>query len=495
MVNISNSIHFHGIREPDRVALSYLGHSVTYYELWKRIQRVAAYLVEAGIEEDDVVAVLMKNSSAFIEIAFAVSYLGAVFLPINYRLATEEINYICNDSSAKLLFADIELYDEDISCNSVLLDTEAQINSSYLVSNCHPVAQRPRSTDDLFRLMYTSGTTSHPKGVMHTYGNFHWKCIDQSIALNLSSNNRLLIAGPLYHVGAFDLPGIGVLLRGGMLAIMREFDTTACLSLIQSEKLNCAWLAPVMTSSLLTFPENLDFDLTSINWIIGGGERTPEKRIHEFSSLFKNARYIDAYGLTESCGGDTFMDPGKEFEKIGSVGRPTPHVEVQIRDETGNILDPGVEGEICLRGPKIFDGYWQDPKKTQDSFYEDVFRTGDAGYLDSDGFLFLTDRIKDMIISGGENISSQEVERVIIEIPQISEVAVFGVKDQKWGEIPVAAIVSTDGKSIDLDSLKVHCKNNLASFKVPKDFVIKKALPRNPSGKVLKRLLRQEYSI
>lgn len=495
MVNISNSIHFHGIREPDRVALSYLGHSVTYYELWKRIQRVAAYLVEAGIEEDDVVAVLMKNSSAFIEIAFAVSYLGAVFLPINYRLATEEINYICNDSSAKLLFADIELYDEDISCNSVLLDTEAQINSSYLVSNCHPVAQRPRSTDDLFRLMYTSGTTSHPKGVMHTYGNFHWKCIDQSIALNLSSNNRLLIAGPLYHVGAFDLPGIGVLLRGGMLAIMREFDTTACLSLIQSEKLNCAWLAPVMTSSLLTFPENLDYDLTSINWIIGGGERTPEKRIHEFSSLFKNARYIDAYGLTESCGGDTFMDPGKEFEKIGSVGRPTPHVEVQIRDETGNILDPGVEGEICLRGPKIFDGYWQDPKKTQDSFYEDVFRTGDAGYLDSDGFLFLTDRIKDMIISGGENISSQEVERVIIEIPQISEVAVFGVKDQKWGEIPVAAIVSTDGKSIDLDSLKGHCKNNLASFKVPKDFVIKKALPRNPSGKVLKRLLRQEYSI
>ena len=319
--------------------------------------------------------------------------------------------------------------------------------------------------------------------------------MDQSIALNLNNNNRLLIAGPLYHVGAFDLPGIGVLLRGGMLAIMREFDTKACLSLIQSEKLNCAWLAPVMTSSLLSFTENQNFDLTSMNWIIGGGERTPEKRIHEFSSLFKNARYIDAYGLTESCGGDTFMDPGRDFEKIGSVGRPTPHVEVQIRDKKGNILDPGVEGEICLRGPKIFDGYWQDPEKTQNSFYKDVFRTGDAGYLDSEGFLFLTDRIKDMIISGGENISSQEVERVIIEMPQISEVAVFGVKDPKWGEIPVAAIVYTDGKSIDLDSLKAHCIKNLASFKVPKDFLIKKRLPRNPSGKVLKRLLRQEYNI
>lgn len=495
MVNISYSIRFHGIREPDRVALSYLGHSVTYKELWKRIQRMAAYLVEAGIEEGDVVAVLMKNSSAFIEIAFAVSYVGAIFLPINYRLATDEVNYICSDSSAKLLFADIELYDEDISCNSVLLDTKTQLNTSCLVSNYHPVATRPRSTDELFRLMYTSGTTSRPKGVMHSYRNFHWKCMDQSIALNLNNNNRLLIAGPLYHVGAFDLPGIGVLLRGGMLAIMREFDTKACLSLIQSEKLNCAWLAPVMTSSLLSFTENQNFDLTSMNWIIGGGERTPEKRIHEFSSLFKNARYIDAYGLTESCGGDTFMDPGREFEKIGSVGRPTPHVEVQIRDKKGNILDPGVEGEICLRGPKIFDGYWQDPEKTQNSFYKDVFRTGDAGYLDSEGFLFLTDRIKDMIISGGENISSQEVERVIIEMPQISEVAVFGVKDPKWGEIPVAAIVYTDGKSTDLDSLKAHCIKNLASFKVPKDFLIKKRLPRNPSGKVLKRLLRQEYNI
>ena len=162
-----------GFENPTGLHISYLGHAVTYKELWKRIQRMAAYLVEAKIEEGDVVAVLMKNSSAFIEIAFAVSYVGAIFLPINYRLATDEVNYICSDSSAKLLFADIELYDEALSCNSVLLDTDTQLNTSRLVSNYHPVATRLRSTDDLFRLMYTSGTTARPKGVMHSYRNFH----------------------------------------------------------------------------------------------------------------------------------------------------------------------------------------------------------------------------------------------------------------------------------------------------------------------------------
>ena len=468
---------------------------MTYGELWRRIEQMSAYLLDVGIEEGEVVAVLMKNSSAFIEIAFAVSHVGAVFLPINYRLAADEINYICSDSSAKLLFSDTELYDNAIFCNSILLDADSQKNSSTLARNHRKVKVRPRSPDELFRLMYTSGTTSRPKGVMHSYSNFHWKCVDQSIALNLNNENRLLVAGPLYHVGASDLPGIGVLLRGGMLAIMREFEAEACLCLIQTERLNCAWLAPVMTAALLSFPEIGSFDLSSMKWIIGGGERTPEKRIQEFSSVFTHAHYIDAYGLTESCGGDTFMDPGREIEKIGSTGRALPHVEIQIRDEEGNIQDVGVEGEICLRGPKIFKSYWQDPEKTRNAFYNDVFRSGDAGYLDSDGFLFVTDRIKDMILSGGENISSLEVERVILELSEVDEVAVFGILDPKWGEVPVAAIVCTSGKSLDLDTLKAHCRKSLASFKVPKGILLKEALPRNPSGKILKRLLRRDVNL
>ena len=210
--------------------------------------------------------------------------------------------------------------------------------------------------------------------------------------------------------------------------------------------------------------------------------------------LFRHGRYIDAYGLTESCSGDTFMEAGMEIAKIGSTGRAVPHVGIQIRDDAGELLAPGEAGEICLRGPKITKGYWRDPQKTAASFFGDWFRTGDIGYLDQDGFLFLTDRKKDMIISGGENIASSEVERVIYRLEQVSEAAVVGLPDAQWGERVVAVVVLKAGAQLTPEELQQHCRAHLAGFKVPRQLFLRESLPRNPSGKVLKRVLRDELA-
>jgi acyl-CoA synthetase (AMP-forming)/AMP-acid ligase II len=497
MLNLSAFVSFHARRAPERTAIVFRDQRVSYAALEVRTGRLAALLAGRGVSVGDVVAALMKNSSAFVELAIATSRIGAVFLPINFRLAADEVAYITGNAEAKLVVADDEFAAVVAGLPAVLLlDTAVQADPSRLASaHTVPPAASPRMEEDLFRLMYTSGTTDRPKGVMHSYGNFYWKCMEHVVALGLSAADRLLIVGPLYHVGAFDLPGMAVLWVGGTLCILRDFDPAAVVEAIAAERLSGAWMAPVMLSRTLEYGNPGGLDLTSLRWVIGGGERTPESRIRVFSGLFPNGRYIDAYGLTETCSGDTLMEAGWELAKIGSTGRATPHVEITIRDEAGVVLPSGREGEICLRGPKVFKGYWKDPLKTAASFHASGwFRTGDVGYLDADGFLYLTDRKKDIIISGGENIASSEVERVIFDLPQVSEVAVIGVPDPQWGERPVAVVVLREGTTLDVAALQAHCRAHLAGFKVPKGLVLREALPRNPSGKVLKRVLRDELA-
>lgn len=493
MINLSSFIAFHARQTPERCALKYRGEEIAYAAFNERIRIVGGWLVSRGIGPDDVVAVLMKNSAAFLDIAFAASHIGAIFLPINFRLASDEIAYIVENSGARVLIADEEFCTNAAGTAPVVLVNEtAQSNATRLAPNAKPAAAHRRLPSELMRLMYTSGTTDRPKGVMLTYENFYWKSADHVLVLGLNRDTRLLVAGPLYHVGALDLPGIAVLWQGGMLSIQRDFDAGQCLAAIEADRLSAAWLAPVMTTSILTLPDRERYDVSSLRWAIGGGERTPEARIRAFSQYFSNARYIDAYGLTETVGGDTFMEPGLEIAKIGSTGRPVAHVEIEIRDDTGHRVAPGDNGEICLRGPKVTPGYWKDPDKTAAAFFGDWFRSGDVGYVDDDGFLFLTDRKKDMIISGGENIASSEVERVIYELPQVREAAVIGMPDDRWGERPVAIVVLADGAALELPDLTDHCRQRLAAFKVPKQLIIRDHLPRNPSGKVLKRVLRAE---
>lgn len=492
MINLSSFIAFHARRTPDRPALKYRGKEISYARFDTRLRQVAGWLAARGIGPGDVVAVLMKNSAAFLELVFATSHLGAVFLPINFRLSRDEVSYIAGNAGARLLIVDEELAENAAGAAVIVLNEAAQQSVTHLAGDLAPAPMHVCTPTDLMRLMYTSGTTDRPKGVMLSYENIYWKSADQTIALGLSAETRLLVVGPLYHVGALDLPGIAVLWHGGFLSIQRNFEPETALAAIAEDRLNAAWFAPVMTTAMLTCPSRDRYDVSSLKWAIGGGEKTPEARIRAFSQLFRNARYIDAYGLTETCGGDTFMDAGREIEKIGSTGRAIAHVEIEIRDEAGKRLPANVNGEICLRGPKITKGYWKDPAKTASAFFGDWFRSGDVGYLDEDGFLYLTDRKKDMIISGGENIASSEVERVIYELPGVREVAVIGLRDARWGEKPVAVVVLADGMTLELPALADHCRTRLASFKVPKQLIIRDALPRNPSGKILKRVLRAE---
>ncbi len=493
MVNLSAFIRYHAIRAPERVALLYDGQRISYGQFWDRIQRLAGWLAARGIGPDDVVAVFMKNSASFLDASFATSHLGAVFLPINYRLAAEEVAYILANSGAKLLLADAEFdaIAEGAVPDVVLLDHNAQRDSRVLAGfDREPAPMAARKPDDLFRLIYTSGTTDRPKGVRHSYANYYWKNLDQIIHLGITAEDRLLCAAPLYHVGAFDLPGTAVLSVGGTMAIQRDFDPEEALAGIERDHLTCTWMAPVMLSRALDYRGQ--FNTRSLKWCIGGGEKTPEARIRAFRELFPQGRFIDGYGLTETCGGDTLMDAGMELTKIGSTGRALAHVEIRIADESGAKLPAGKDGEICLRGPKVTEGYWRDEAKTAASFFGDWFRSGDVGYLDEDGFLYVTDRQKDMIISGGENIASSEVERVIYELPEVRECAVIGLPDALWGERPVAVVVLNEGAELSLATLAAHCRAHLASFKVPRELSLSSALPRNPSGKVLKRVLRDQ---
>src|SRR5205807_3130076 len=265
MIALSSFVRFHATRAPDRLAIAYAGGHIGYGELMRRIETAAGWLAARGLRPGDVVALLMKNSAAFVELTFATSHLGAVTLPINYRLAADEVGYILDNAEARLLICDAELAGAAGGFpHVVLVDEAAQRDSTRLASGASPARMHRAQPDDLFRLMYTSGTTDRPKGVMHSYANFYWKCADHVVALGLGAADRLLIAGPLYHVGAFDLPGMAVLWVGGMIAIERDFDPARMLAAIAREKLTGAWLAPVMLRGILTHPGRFDHDLTKI---------------------------------------------------------------------------------------------------------------------------------------------------------------------------------------------------------------------------------------
>lgn len=498
MHNLTAQLNFHARLRPQAEAVVYQDQRITWSELRLRVENLAGRLRSKGVGPDSVVALMMKNSTAFVELFYAISHLGAVVLPINFRLSNDEVEYITTHAGAILLMVDEEFRPivGSLDIETVFLDDVAQADCCAGLPPASPVAQaHMRHGKDLMRLMYTSGTTDRPKGVMHSYDNFYYKNLDMVQSLQLSSADRLVIVGPLYHVGACDLPGMAVHMIGGTLVILRDYDPVTVVDTIARESITGIWLAPVMTSGILGLAPNQLPDLSSLKWCIGGGERTPEGRILDFRKTFPSARYIDAYGMTETVSGDAMMEPGRELEKIGSVGRPVSLVEVEIRDETGTALPRGEEGEICMRGPKVTRGYWKDAERTAKAMHADGFlRSGDIGYLDQDGFLFLTDRQKDMIISGGENIASSELERVIFTMPQVQDVAVIAKPDDKWGEVPLAVLVLRDGMRLDFDELSKYCRGHLAGFKCPKDMVIVDALPRNPSGKVLKRVLRDKFA-
>jgi acyl-CoA synthetase (AMP-forming)/AMP-acid ligase II len=359
-----------------------------------------------------------------------------------------------------------------------------------LRSSSSPVERCPTDADDTHRLMYTSGTTGRPKGVMITHANLAWKNLAHLIEFGFTADDLGLACGPLYHVGALDLTTTTLIAAGATTIIHRMFDAAAVVDEIERSRVTTVWLAPAMVNAIMALPDVESRNLASVRVIINGGEKVPIPLIERIQRTFPSAWFADAYGLTETVSGDTFLDRDNLITKLGSVGRPCVHLELEVWDEQGHPVATAERGEIVLRGPKVFKGYWRDPEATDRAFAGGWFHTGDIGVLDEDGYLFIVDRLKDMIVSGGENIAGSEVERVLYEHEAVLEAAVVGRQDERWGEVPVAFVVLRAGQSVTAEDLIAHCASQLAKYKVPKDVTFLEALPRNPSGKVLKRDLR-----
>jgi acyl-CoA synthetase (AMP-forming)/AMP-acid ligase II len=339
--------------------------------------------------------------------------------------------------------------------------------------------------------MYTSGTTGRPKGVMLTHANLAWKNLAHIVEFGFTGDDLGLACGPLYHVGALDLTTTSLICAGATTILHRVFDAAAVVDELERSRVTTVWLAPAMVNAIMALPDVESRDLSSVRLIINGGEKMPLPLIERLKRTFPAAWFADAYGLTETVSGDTFLDRESIVTKRGSVGRPCLYLDLDVWDEEGRSLPAGSPGEVVLRGPKVFKGYWRDPEATAKAFAGGWFHTGDIGVRDEDGYLFIVDRLKDMILSGGENIAGSEVERVLYEHWAVLEAAVVGRPDERWGEVPVAFVALRPEAAASADELIEHCRGQLAKFKVPKDVVFVDALPRNPSGKVLKRDLRE----
>ncbi len=537
MFNLARSLDRNADRTPDEAAVIFRDARLTHRQLLDRVNALAAAFRAAGVGRGDIVALLMGNRPEFLETALAVNRVGAAFLPLNVRLAEPELEYIIRHAGATAIVTEPGLAGP-VAAISGRMGTPwtvvvaggggvagegdgaaqggmagggegagdgqgggaAAVGVSYeAFLGAHLGAFVPAADvteSDLHRLMYSSGTTAHPKGVPISYRNFYWKTIGHVAEFGLSAADRTLMAGPMYHVGAFDLPGIGTWWVGGSLVILPRFDVPDLLAAIERERPTNVWLAPAMVNATLNAiaqsPELGRRSTASIRFITGGGEKTPVTLIERLLAAFPNARFADAYGLTETVSGDTFNDQAHMRSKIGSVGKPVVNLDVRILGPDDAPAAPGTQGEIALRGPKVVSGYWKNPDATAAAFTEDGwFLTGDIGHLDEDGYLYIDDRKKDMIVSGGENVATSEVERALYECDAVLEAAVVAMPDPRWGEVPRAFVVLRPGREMTEQALITHCRSRLAGFKTPKQIMFMETLPRNPSGKVLKRQLRE----
>jgi fatty-acyl-CoA synthase len=492
----------HAASAPDKVMVSYGDQVLTYAQMAERSASLASGLHERGLVAGDVVGLLSYNSPEFLETMFAANYLGAIAMPINWRLAAPEVHYMLEHSGARAFVCDETLIPlgeaatADIGDRLTRACPSGPAPSGWIeFANLRVEARVPQARvagDQVHRLMYTSGTTGRPKGVMITHANLAWKNLAHIVEFGFTSDDVGLACGPLYHVGALDLTTTSLITAGATVILHRVFDAAEVVDEIERSGVTTVWLAPAMVNSIMALPDIERRELSSVRVIINGGEKMPIPLIERIQRTFPSAWFADAYGLTETVSGDTFLDHGSIVRKLGSVGRPCLYVELDIWDEDGKSLPPGEPGEVVLRGPKVFKGYWRDPESTDAAFAGGWFHTGDIGVRDDDGYLFIVDRLKDMILSGGENVAGSEVERVLYEHGSVLEAAVVGRPDERWGEVPVAFVALRPGMNATSEELVEHCRGQLARFKVPKDVLFIDALPRNPSGKVLKRELRDQ---
>ncbi|HXZ61484.1 MAG TPA: long-chain fatty acid--CoA ligase, partial [Acidimicrobiales bacterium] len=466
-VNWFGVLAHHASRAPERAITVFEGRATSYAEMAARATALAGGLHERGVGPGDVVGLLSFNCPEFLQTVFAANYLGAIAMPINWRLAAPEVHYILEHSGARALVCDESLRALGEEATSALQGSLLRactapgpdagwIPLAELESDDGAPPRVPTGPDDVHRLMYTSGTTGRPKGVMITHANLAWKNLAHIVEFGFTAADLGLACGPLYHVGALDLTTTSLIAVGATTIIHRAFDAAAVVDELERSRVTTVWLAPAMVNAIMALPRIEQRDLSSVRVIINGGEKMPIPLIERIGRTFPSAWFADAYGLTETVSGDTFLDRDNIVAKLGSVGRPCLHLQLEIWDEQGRPVPPGERGEIVMRGPKVFKGYWRDPEATERAFAGGWFHTGDIGVRDQDGYVFIVDRLKDMILSGGENIAGSEVERVLYEHPGVLEAAVVGRPDPRWGEVPVAFVVLRPGQRVTADELVEH---------------------------------------
>ncbi len=479
------------------------GRRFTYAQANARCNKTTNALAEIGVKKGDRVGILAMNSIEFVESFYAIAKLGAVCVPLNWRLVADELAFILKDSGTTTL-----IYDQDFE--DVVTELQGRgkdatgitqwiaIGEATAFSQAYEALQSKASDteppvvageDDHLFVMYTSGTTGLPKGVIHTHNTMLWALITMSPIIDMRTADRYLLLLPLFHVGALA-PLASCVYAGVTGIIPRTFDPSETWKMIEREKITNMLAVPVMLNFMHQVPAKDEVDYSSLRWILSGAAPVPANLIAAYAEMKIDVHQV--YGLTETAGPACVIVSEDARRHAGSTGKAFFHTSVRIVDGDDNDVAPGEVGEVLVAGPHIMEGYWNRPDATAEALRDGWLYTGDLASMDEEGFVTIQDRIKDMIISGGENVYPAEIENVILSHEGVKEVAVIGQPSEKWGETAFAVVVKA---SEDLDEAAVlkHCEGKLARFKMPRGVAFVDEIPRNPSGKALKRILREQF--
>ncbi|MEN9629744.1 MAG: hypothetical protein RJA10_2971 [Pseudomonadota bacterium] len=491
---------------PDTVAISYAGTHRTWAQLAERVRRAAAGLRAAGLGPGDRIAVLDLNHPTCLELTLACAQAGMANAVVNFRLAPPEIVYVINDAKARLLFVGPEFAAAVAGVRAqlpgveqvVALGGESDAYEPWLAAHAPDPQVHPSAPTDCFVQLYTSGTTGFPKGAMLTHRGMVAHSHNVAALQSMGADARVQVAMPLFHVGGTAYALVG-LTAGAQLFLMRQPDPAAALAMLETERITHTFYVPALMAVMNGVPGAADRDYSALKALSYGASPMPLPVMRASLKIFPGVLQ-QVYGMTEQSGVVSVLGPEDHenpavAHRLVSAGKAIPGVEIEIRDPaSGQPVPTGQAGEIWVRSEQIMAGYWGKPQATADAITPDNWlRSGDGGYIDADGYVYVTDRIKDMIISGGENIYPAEIERVLAEHPAIAEVAVIGVPDERWGEVPKAVVVARPGAVIDPHEVVAYARERLAPYKCPKTVDLMDQLPRNPTGKILKKDLRKPY--
>jgi long-chain acyl-CoA synthetase len=473
---------------PERTALVSSGKRSTFRALRDRVGGIAAALHRQGFRAGDRLALLLPNEPEYIELVYACSWLGVIAVPLNTRLSSREIDRVLADADPRGLIRHSSLPQPSapVPWQVVLDEQELQVGGD---EPPEPVYD----PDAILTLIYTSGTTGRPKGVMLTHAAVLATVEHLGAWMEHQDGGVWLHAAPMFHIADFPVmfaaPGFGA-----CQVTIPKFSPQAFCDAVARERVSHAVLVPTMINLLAQFPGITEYDLTSLQVLGYGGSPMAPELIHRTRTLFPGVRLIQVYGLSETGFLTGLLDHEHTEQRLKSCGRPVIGIDVRVADQTGKELGPGQTGELVARGANVMRGYWNNPAESALAFRGGMLRTGDVGYQDADGYFYILDRLKDMIVTGGENVYSGEVEAVIYEHQAVREAAVFGIPDPKWGELVMAVVVLKPGHALSADELLAHCRQSLANYKVPRRVEFSETeLPKSGSGKILKRVLRERF--